>query len=121
MFCLLNFRKLHKFLINSLSEERLTRKKCHFGFPILSIKKLLEIGKINGEDISIVTIASKELDVSNKKIHSEIFKYALGKEYEKIASKTKYNISETIKLISFRICSADFFSLSNFFNKSFFL
>lgn len=86
-------------IIGAISEERLTRKKCHFGFPILSIKKLLEIGKINGEDISIVTIASKELDVSNKKIHSEIFKYALGKEYEKIASKTKYNISETIKLI----------------------
>jgi carbamoyltransferase len=82
-------------IIGIISEERLSRKKCQFGFPFLSIKKLLDLGKIKGKDIKQVSIASNELNTSGKRIHKQIFSESLGENYNKLAKKHKYNILKT--------------------------
>ena len=43
----------------AISEERLTRTKNDVGFPYKAIKKILELSKINSEDINLVALASR--------------------------------------------------------------
>lgn len=43
----------------AISEERLTREKNDVGFPYKAIKKILELSKINSEDINLVALASR--------------------------------------------------------------
>ena len=50
-----------------IGEERLSRIKNHIGFPRLAINEILEIEKINGDDIDMVTVGfSDYLDGKDK-------------------------------------------------------
>ena len=45
-------------IVASVCEERITRKKNDVGYPKLSIENVLEISKINANDLSYVVYAS---------------------------------------------------------------
>ena len=49
----------------SINEERLSRRKLHIGFPIKSIKKVLEISNTKISEIDIIAIEGKKIDPQN--------------------------------------------------------
>lgn len=86
-------------IINIFSEERLNRKKVYSGFPILAIKKIFELSKINPKNISLVTIPSIEIDKIDKidkSIHTHIFKESFMDSYNDIVRECGYDIKKSI-------------------------
>ena len=49
----------------SINEERLSRRKLHIGFPIKSIKKVLELSNTKISEIDIIAIEGKKIDPQN--------------------------------------------------------
>lgn len=83
-------------IINIFSEERLNRKKVYSGFPILAVKKIIELSKVNVNEINLVAIPSIEIDIVDKSMHSYIFRESFSYIYEDIVSQCGYDIKSSI-------------------------
>jgi carbamoyltransferase len=86
-------------VVSIFSEERLNRKKVYSGFPILSVKKILELSNINPKDICLVTIPSIEIDIVDKSIHSHIFKESFVELYNIIVKECGFDVKKSLKYV----------------------
>ena len=93
-------------ILAAVNEERLNREKLYYGVPEQSILKVLEISKININDVNKVAIASKAGVVTNlgwdnvsktKKLYQFISKYGFGVAGTKIFSKVHRNVFSLLR------------------------
>jgi carbamoyltransferase len=63
-------------IIAAIEEERLTRNKIEFGFPILSIKEVLRITRTNWEDLDGIAIVGRRDPTPFLRLNPSLFRFA---------------------------------------------